>query len=997
MKRIKKTSLTQKTKIAIVLSLFLALILTASILVSALTGKTETKPVITEPPEVIAGEGRQNGLPLAYPSINSKIDIKFINIKNPTGEYGFLVYTGDTYHTMYYVDSNGKQVVYYPEICQADPSFEYSSLFAIDSTDGYGQYTIVDYLCSSLQNPYFDVRIPIEKEPDKRAEQLKNFGFDSEKENEVFFSYVTELGETVEKTVKIGEKSVTGNGYYFIVYDNGTERPYIYSSLNNHYTYATSSMNEFVKPLLVSDGLDEDSGYGPYLTTGYYQWLNKFHDGSCECDKYECECRGKCEENCSCSDACKVTEVDDSSKVIVYADTITPIISENKDSDGIDSTGYRLIEVDLWAFKESLEKLKGTAGFIPSYESRNYERAIAALSGKSIGDYNGKEIVFTFVDPNKLIDFADKQSVKYEYKISEIKAALTDSGEISTKGTAVGEHNLVKVVYTAKIDGKDASAHPMCAVLDLSAAGIDSEVRQKIKEAAIGEPVDISFAVDYTSENALRKNSKYKITEIIDIFDAEGKEIKNVTDTSIVGYRYEVYVDGILSGEATYWLDLAAVTSGDDLKIKNALIGKKAGRISLEFDEYYAYYEHFLGFTTSSIQKIDSFVTRELVSAFKFQNSSQRDPYYGESLYENLMTDERKLYGLNASICEQVVKILGGLSNDNANATAAGLAGDEVVEIGLTPEVMKKYGLYAYTVYFELPRGIKAYEPDVGEEDSLYEKLDDYSFRSTLGFNLYISEIDLETDTRYIASDLYNVVTRVPADDFVFLKYDFETFWARRNILLVDIINMGKLGVEFNMKDLVGGYTFELTQPKNNSDSLGVHVTTHGECTPNKFTEFISNPKNADHLYQGGTSLKTFYLYESLADEETHEAALPDSLGASCFREMASLLYMITYTDILPEEVREEEPDSDDLVMKLTMELRDGAYNASPYTYVYNFYRIDDRRVRVSIHQESMSGQMMTSPVSDFYISTFAMKKIVNNFVNILNAEVLDIDVGYED
>ena len=984
--------------VALALAVLLVIVLTASILLSSLTGKTDKKPTVIEPPEVIEGEARQNGLALAYPLITSKMDIKFINVENQTGEYGFVVYTGETHHTMYYVDSNGNQVVYYPEICKADPAFEYSSLFAIDSGDGYGQYTIVDYLCSSLQHPYFDVRIPIETDPDKREAQLKNFGFDSENKNEVFFSYETDLGETVSRTVRIGERSVTGNGYYFIVSDNGTERPYIYSSLNNYYTYATSSMNAFIKPLLVSDGLDEDSGYGPYLTTGYYQWLNKLHDGSCECDEYECECRGKCEEICSCSDGCRVTDVTDDSRVIVYADTITPIISNDEESAGTDSTGYRLVEVDLWTFKEQLEKLKSSSGFAPSYDSRNYERAIAALSGKSIGDYGGKEIVYSFVNPAKLIDFADKQSVRYEYKISEIKAVITDSGEISTAGTLVGDDcDLVKVVYTATVDGKAVSVHPTCAVLDLSAEGVDDLVRRQIRDAAIGEPVDISFAVDYTAENALKQTSKYKITEIIDIFDADGKEIKTVTDTSIVGYRYEVYVDGVMAGEATYWLDLSAVTKGDDLKIKNALVGKKAGRVSLEFDEYYAHYEYFLGFTTYSIQKIDSFITRELVSAFRFQNSSKRDPYYGESLYENLMTDERKLYGLNASICEQAVKILGGLSNDNSNATAAGLAGDEVVEIGLTPEVMKKYGLYAYTVYFELPRGIKAYEPEVGEEDSLYEKLDDYSFRSTLGFNLYISEVDLETNTRYIASDLYNVVTRVPADDFAFLKYDFETFWARRNILLVDIINIGKIGVEFHMKDLVGGYTFELTQPKSSSDSLGVHVTTHGECTPNKFTEFISNPKNAEHLYLGGTSLKTFYLHASTADEKAHEAALPDSLGASCFREMARLLYLVNYTDILPDELREKEPDPDDLVMTLTMEMRDGALNASPYTYVYNFYRIDDRRVRVSIHQESISGQVMTEAVADFYISTFAMKKIANNFIGILNAEVPDIDIGYND
>ena len=371
MKQIEKIRLTKKAKIAILLSALLILAISASVLISSLTGNPTKKPQILELPEVIDGEARQNGLALAYPYVNNKNDIKFIHVKNETGEYGFMIYDGDSYHTMYYVDDGGNQVVYYPDICKENPSFSYSSLFAIDEGDGYGQYTIVDYLCASLQSPYFDARIPIETEPEKKAAQLKNFGFDPDKKNEVFFTYVTDLGETVNKTVRIGEKSVTGNGYYFIVYDNGVERPYIYSSLNNYYTYAISSMSEYVKPLLVAAGLKEDSGYGPYLTTGYYQWQNKLHDGKCECDKYVCECRGNCETtDCSCSDVCRVTEVTGDSKVIVYADTLSP---DTLSETGMSSTGHRLTEIDISTYAELLEKLTASSNFAPSYESRNYE------------------------------------------------------------------------------------------------------------------------------------------------------------------------------------------------------------------------------------------------------------------------------------------------------------------------------------------------------------------------------------------------------------------------------------------------------------------------------------------------------------------------------------------------------------------------------------------------------------------------------------------------
>ncbi|MBE6645615.1 MAG: hypothetical protein E7612_09635 [Ruminococcaceae bacterium] len=1001
MKHIQKNK--KKPLLIVTLAIFFAIVLTASILIPALAESGGGDKTVSEPPEVLEGEARQNGMPLAYPAIDEKLDIKFIKIENQTGEYGFMVYGEEDFHTLYYVDSSGKQVIYYPEICEKDANFDYSSLFAIVTSDGYGQYTLVDYLCSALQSPYFYARIPIETDEQKAAEQFKNFGFDSEGASTVYLEYVNDLGETVKRRVDVGEKCVTGTGYYFIVYDYSKEsgqlvkRPYIYTSVNNYYDYAVSSMNKFVKPLLISDGLSEDSGFGPYLTTGYYQWKNQFHDGSCECDKYTCECRGKCDEtDCTCTDVCKVTKLDDTSTVIAFVDVINPTLSE----DGYVNTGYDLSELDLFSYKELLDKMKSDGNFTPTYESRNYERVIAALSGREIGKYSGEdEIVYSLVAAQKLIDFSDGATVKYDYKILAVEAIITDSGEISTAGASAGaEHDLVKVSYTASVNGEAQSEYVMHAVIDLEFTAIGSETAEKIRNAKIGEALDVSFEVNYTSENAIKQTSKYVVTEIVDIFDQKGQIAETVTEDSIVGYRYNVYVDGLLVGEASYWLDLSKVTEGNDLKLKNALKGKKTGKITLEFDEFYAYYECMLGFTTFKISEIDSFVTKELVSAFRFQNNSLRDPYYGESLYENLMTDEHRLYGMNSTICEKAVKILGGISADGASATASGLSGDGVVEIGLTPEVMKKYGLYAYTVYFELPRGIKAYTPTDSNE-SLEEQLDDYTYRSTLGFTLYVSEVDLETNTRYIASDVYNVVTRVSADDFAFLKYDFETFWARRSLMLVDIAYIDKLGVEFCMSDLKGEYSFELTQPEAYRDALGVFVTAAGECTPNKFTEFVENSQNIENglVYEGGTSLKTFYLYAEDYDEKVHSSVLPDTLGGSCFKDIVKLIFLTSYTDILAEEERESAPNADDLVMRISLDLNGQSTNASPYTYIYEFYRIDDRRVRVSIFQENMSGETVGGSVSDFYVSTFAFKKIVNNFLSLLNAEIPDTDVGYPD
>lgn len=1004
MKYIKKTGLKNKRLLSLVLLASFTVILAVSILIPLLANNDETEQTVQDPPEVIEGEARQNGMCLAYPEITKKLSIDFVNIKNKTGEFGFVKYTQDNYHTLYYVDSNGDQQIYYPEICKEDPDFVYTSLFAIETGDGYSQFTIVDYLFQSLQAPYFNVRIPFESNPEALKTQLATFGFDGEKASEVMFTYTTETGEKGQKTVQIGGKSVTGQGYYFIVTDGETQRPYIYSSLNNYYDYAISGINALLKPLLVSDGLKEDNGFGPYLTTGYYQWKNEFHNGDCECGKYECECRDKSNDykcsctvtDCICEEPCRVIEITEGSKVIAYTDTIVPDLSDK----GYAHTGYDLIEIDLALYAENLENLSVKDG----YEAKNFERVISALKSKKIGEYSEEnEIIYSLVTANKRVDFSDSETKKYTYKITAIEAIITDSGEISDIGAFAGdEHTLVKLTYTAVVDGEAQSEKPMHAVLDLSSTALSADTVEKVKNAKIGEALDIEFDVEYTVENTVKKSSKCVITEILEIGDANGQPIDKITDTSVVGYRYTVYVDGVSVGEYIDGIELSKVGDGEELKkkVKEALIGQKAGNVNIEIDEYYAYFECFLGFATYKISNIDSFVSRELVCAFAFKNSSVRDPYYGESLYENLMQDERKLYGMNSSVCENAVRILGGISieEEASSTTAAGLSGDKVVAVGLTPEVMKEYGLYAYTVHFELPRGIIAYEPD-NTNQTLGEQLDDYTHRSTLGFDIYISEVDPKTNTRYIASDLYDVVTRVPADDFVFLKYDFQTFWARRELMVVDISYIENVSVEFTMSDLKGGYNFKLTQPEAYRDALGVFATTFGdEFTSNKLVEFISDPKNinAGLITDGGVSLKTFYLNASDADEEEHKAVLPDTLGGSCFKDIVRLIFLTSYTDILSEEERKAVPDEDSLVMRMTLDLNENAPK-NPYTYVYEFYRIDDRRVRVSIYQRDDKGNRVTDSVSDFYVSTFAFKKLVNNFCALLNAEVFDTDVGYPD
>ena len=958
MKHIAKPKITKKQRAAIILTAVLLLLLAVCIPVAVILSNKGDEPVKFEQPEILEGEARQNGSTLAYPVIDNVNQIHYISVDNSTGEFGFYKPDGERTFTMYYVDGNGQSQVYYPAICAEDPNFDYSQLYAIQTSDGFSKYTMLDYLCIGLQMPYFAERIPVAADENERAKQLEEYGLSEGKASIVRFTYTDELGNQKNRIVKVGAKNISGNGYYFMVDD----RQYVYASTGNYYDYAVASHTSFLKALVVAPGLSADKGFGPYLTTGYYQWKNELYD-------------------------VEGMAVKPDSKVIVFADRIYTSRSDDAAFAGLSVAGYDVVEIDL-------EKLKS----LSEYKS---------LVNLLVGAKNGKqanELVVTAPLKSNYITFGAAPTVKYSYTVMAVEAILTDAQDITEAGAVAGDsYNLIKVAYTSSAGGKAIAPHVRHAVIDLTSPAIPNDVAAKLRITPVGQLAEsdyISFDVDYTKENAYSKSARYIINDIVFVYDKDGKETQKITADSTVTYRYSIEVDGVIVENNSYALDLSAVTEGADLALKNALIGKGPTKnLDLSFDSYVtAYYEYFMEFETFKISRIDYFVTKELITAFRFQNSSQRDPYYGESLYENLLDNKYKLYGLNAGACESVVKILGGLSDESTSATALGLSGTEVVATGLSPEVLKKYGLYAHTVYFELPRNIKAYTSEGKVSTDISKDLDDYTYLSTLGFTLYVSEVDPVTNMRYVASDMYDIVTKVPAENFVFLDHDFESFWARRNIILMDIYDIDSLNMEFLMSDLKGEYLFELNHEKikYETSSLGatadfnkitVFVKPSGESVPNtKLKEYM-----AAKGYPDGLSLTELYEAYYPNDPELRDV-YPDSLGTAYFKQAIRMIYLMTYVDLMPEEERASAMQPENMVMRMTLKIRSTAYR-----YVYEFYRADDRRILVNIYQIDANGAQVTDSVCAFYISTFTYKKLVTNFVGILNGEKIKPDVGYSD
>ena len=961
MRKIEKKKLSTG-KIAMILAAVLLLAVAASLIIyfTVKPGGEEQKK---EPPIPLEGEDvLYNSMLIAYPTMEEK-DIQYISVSNSKGSFGMVRPDKDGTFTLFYFDENGKVHEYRPKISEIDDNFNYSDLFAIETGDGYNAVTKLTYLCMSLQVPYFEERIYLSDNEEERAAQLDAYGLSEDDEYaEISFSYnvktKNEAGEEITETkshkLKIGSPTIIETGYYFMVDD----RDIVYAGTANYFSYALTGFYSFINSILVSPGLKEDSVLSAYITTNYYQWLGEMHEKEGE-------------------------TVKEDSKVISFADVIVPVGRDNASggNNGYISDGYSDIEFDLL-------KYKNTPGF---------ERMLKALIGRGVGSYKDNEIIFSVVGSSPEIDFSGVDSKLYTYTVTEIEAILTDSGEICVAGTALSGASQIKVKYTLSVDGK-AVGDTFHSVIDLNSASLPEDFRAALKASAIGVlPAPVSTNIVYTKDNAVARNVKYVITEIVSIYDSKGAEINKISASSIVCYRYRFMIDGVL-GEEEYitTLDLGKDTSESGKAIKDALVGKGVSTgLSLVVADETVYSEFFFDFITYKLSEIKYFITNKMVSAFRFQNSSERDPFYGDSLYENTLNNKYSIYGLNHSVCQKVVNILTGISE--ATTTPGGLVGTETVAVGITPAVMKEYGLYANTIYFEIPRGLWAI--DSGDSN----KIDDYAWYETLGFTLYISE-ENEDGSRYIGSDLYDIVARVEGEDFVFLKYDFVNFWARRDLMLTDISNIDAATFEFYLEDMKGIYEMRLdhrtlyigsdngaytTPPHDISytefDEITVVVTPEGECTPNKLTEYIAA--------NGYDFVSLTELYNQLVGGGKQTYAGYDTLGTSNFKEFIEVLYFTTYGGVVPESEQAAIKENCDMIMRMSFKL-----SSSPWRYVFEFYRYDDRRVMVRLYQASYNsatneyGDEFTA-VSDFYISTFAFKKLVNHYTDVLDT----VDINKED
>ena len=976
-----------KKKRIVLLSLLAAfiVILAAVLIINALSkeeddGKDElVKPDINEE----LGESLYGNMAIAYPSFEADA-IDIINVSNKNGDY--TVYRNEKNELLIaYVDSYGNTKVYYPDIAAYDSQFKYDSLYSIEGDDGFGTISKLSYLCIAIQYLYFDERIPLADSAEERALQFEEYGLTSDVANTISFMYLTEDGKEVVHSVRIGSNLVTGGGYYYMVDD----RPYVYSTNVNYLDYALCGFAAFINPRLVIEGLEEDNAFAPYLTTDFKEWVNTMYDKEGE-------------------------EVKEDSTVIVYADTLLPLytkpghtVGEGERDDGYSSLGKGEITFDLADLKKN-----------PAYA-----RLVSSLIGKKVAEDEAlsieDHIILTLVSDSRWIEFEDKDSFTYSYEITAIEAILTDGEDIIAEGTPIvdGEgnlkSNLIKVTYNYKIDGEAANGLACHAVIDLSSTHFDG-VREDISKLSIGtldEADRVEVEIVYSTETAVKRTVEVIITEIVAVYDAtEYTEKAIVDENSIVSYRYTYKIDGKENGVIySTAVDLSKDTSETGQKIKAVLLGKSAAKdLKLSVYTSESYSEAFSDFSTYDISKISYFFTKELIASYRFVNSSERDPFYGESIYENTLENKYRIYAINASTCQSVSKVLGGIGD--TTTVANGLIGLETLAVGLTPQVMKQYGLYAYTVYFEMPRGIIEVIGDDYDEDDI----SDYTWYSTMGFTLYVSE-EQPDGTRFVGSDMYDIVAKVDGASFEFLDFSFTELWARKALMMFEVSDVTSLDLEFNMTDVYGSYDFDLEhkllyiasngKAYTNKDSvpegavvqgtfdrITVNVSESGDCIETELSRYMET--------KGYDSVSLTELYNHTVGNGGEAKVGNDTAGAAYFKTQISIMFMSTYEAYATEE-EQEAALSGEYLMRMRFKLsafEGGKSNQySDYYYVYEFYRISDRRVMVRIYQEDDAGKMKGSSVSDFCLSTTSFKKIVNGYLGVLNGIEIDENDVYTD
>ena len=987
----------------IITSLILALLITAYIIINALFnsgaigGDNGTASGGTVTYDESIGESQYLGTPTIYSYIKkdniTKISVQshvddFVMQRPQEKDSGKYL----SYFIFRYKDVGSNSYVdYMPNIAFTGEKFTYDDLYAIETSDGLNA-TKIAYLCAMIGALYFQNKVELKE--DTRDEQLKMYGLDEENREVITIDYLDEDGKEQKHTVYIGDKLITGMGYYFML--DGREIIYA-SAQSDRLSSVLGGFEKLINTRIVAAAYGADSTFEPYLTTGYKQWTNKYSNKEGALPTAD-------------------------SLVIFNASNKSPDYGE---SDKVGDDGYVLSGYT----DENMLNLKEVKN---NYQYYYITKALRNMGvSESVGEIVSATVLTNFLEA-ELYD-ADKGTGTYTYTITAIEAVYTqDNSELVASGTPVLGAKRVKVTYDVALDGNKLNAKPYHAVIDLDdekgAKAIPEEAKAQILASEVGElSSPIVYTTRYEDGKANTRTVSFKIVSINQIYKIVGEEgsetveYQEKIDANSIVYMSVCYVlkDEYGKTETTledsFVIDLSKITEeGDDMIIKKAVLGMGAGETDKLVELGRKYYQDMQAFEVYEIENVLGFMEQELVVAFKYTND--RDDFYGESTYQNILSEiesnhKYKDYAMNVENCDRVVRILGGISNDGTSTGAEGLVGTETVAVGLTSEVMRKYHLYeGKTVSFGLPRGID--ESPVDDEDFIWDH--------ALTFTLYISPVQYgERGEKfyYIASDMYDIVVKFTSDELDYLDYSFAEFWARRSMVMISAASIDKIELDFTMSDLYGSYNFDIEHKLMYIDGNGYkQLCMHEEGAAHDCFDDLTIDASIKGYEEGQSKVDGKYtetelskylvslekkkldlaeLYNRAAGIKPGGIGLSfgvETAGSYYYREMLMVMFSTYYMGVLNEnEIATGE--AKESMMKLAFTVKSSTVL---YKYCYEFIRLDDRRVMVSFYLEDDDGNK-TQRVSDFYITDFAFKKIVYSYNSLLSGKAFDADTAYGD
>ncbi|MBO5788527.1 MAG: DUF4340 domain-containing protein [Clostridia bacterium] len=546
-----------------------------------------------------------------------------------------------------------------------------------------------------------------------------------------------------------------------------------------------------------------------------------------------------------------------------------------------------------------------------------------------------------------------------DYTITEILGISgPQSGYTTWDAVAVEEESLLRVRYTAS----DGVSHT--ALLYMTNSALPQTLKADLLGCGVGE-VNITCSMLYDTPDV-----SYTLVRINMIMRDGGFAFDEAKEGDLVSFTYRL---GNTTTEST--MDLVLDTKHESkiyATVSSVLIGKKAlidlnTPLSFEKDALFSK-DAFLEDLTISCAV--SYQTN-LSFSYYYYGDGKRDPFLIDSIYQTTGPSSLVDYTIDSATAQAVLEVF------------AEWKGTHTVAVGITPEVMLKYGLFARRMSISMTYNTKA--DDLGGGN-----LTNITCDHRIDYTFYVSE---EQDGyRYVASPLYDVVVQVPSEPLEFLDWNFLDKWARSNLLLMYLRDIREIEVISRYTDRQSHHSFWLSTDHAYKYQSQGEVSTierlyvmyvSGKTTiassnyskdfvtakPGVAVDPIGDMYRVTHL-QGGVDLDKIYY-----DQGHTGSSREDLMGVYFFRRMMTVVLSTRYIgevadDLSPQEITALMANPQACVTSMKVKLVDGR------SFGYDFYAYSAERMLVSFTTYRTDGSV-ESQSQVFYVNASEVKKIV--------------------